>query len=238
MAAGEGTRLRPLTNKVPKALVPVGELPMIEHILIWLRHHGISEVAVNLCHLGDKIRGFLGNGSHLGVTICYSDEKHLLGTAGGAKKMENFLDTTFTIVYGDILTDFNLSKMIQFHQKRGAIATIALMKVTVPEGVGIVEMDEERRIINFIEKPTGDVPASDYGNSGIYVLDKTIFNHISEDSFSDFAYDVFPKLIELGLPFYGYVLAPEDYLIDIGTVEKFHTANRDVKAGKMKIKYG
>ena len=152
--------------------------------------------------------------------------------------MENFFDTTFAVVHGDILTDFNLSKMMQFHRKRGAIATIALMKVPNPEGVGIVETDEERRIINFIEKPTGDVPASDYGNGGIYVLDNTIFNHIPEDSFSDFAYDVFPKLIELGLPFYGYVLVPEDYLIDIGTVEKYHTANRDVKAGKMEIKYG
>lgn len=238
LAAGEGTRLRPLTEEVPKVLLPVGGLPLIEHILIWLRHHGISKIAVNLYHLGKKIRGFLGDGSQLEVNICYSAEDSLLGTAGSVKRMEHFFDSTFVVVYGDILTNFDLSKMIQFHRKQGAIATIAIMRVANQEGVGIVKMDEERRIISFVEKPTGDLLMSDLGNGGVYVLESEIFSNIRGEGFSDFACDVFPKLIELGLPFYGYVLNPDDYLIDIGTIEKYHAANNDVQAGKMKIKYG
>ncbi len=238
LAAGEGTRLRPLTEEVPKALLPVGGLPLIEHILIWLRHHGISKIAVNLYHLGNKIRGFLGDGSQLGVNICYSVEDSLLGTAGSVKRMEHFFDSTFVVVYGDILTNFDLSKMIQFHRKQGAIATIAIMRVANQEGVGIVRMDEDLRILRFVEKPSEDTLESNLANSGVYILENEIFNHIQGDGFSDFACDVFPKLIETGLPFYGYVLKPEDYLIDIGTIEKYHAANNDVQAGKMKIKYG
>ena len=238
LAAGEGTRLRPLTKEVPKVLLPVGGLPLIEHTLIWLRHHGISEIAVNLHYLGDRIKGFLGDGSHLGIHSHYSVEESLLGTAGGVKKMENFFDGTFVVVYGDILTNFDLTKMIQFHRKKRAIATIAIINVTNPQDVGIVEMNEDGRILHFVEKPSEDTLESNLANGGVYVLENEIFNHIQGDGFSDFAYDVFPRLLELGLPFYGHVLTPEDYLIDIGTKEKYHDANNDIKEGKMKVKYG
>jgi len=238
LAAGEGTRLRPLTQEVPKALLPVGGLPLIEHTLIWLRHHGISEIAVNLHCLGDRIKGFLGDGSHLGINVRYSVEESLLGTSGGVNKMAHFLDGTFVVVYGDILTSFDLAEMIQFHRKKRAVAAIAIIKVANPEGVGIVQMGEEQRILRFVEKQSDDTLESNLANGGVYVLENEIFNHIPGDGFSDFAYDVFPKLLELGLPFYGYVLKPEDYLIDIGTIEKYHAANSDVKEGRMKVKYG
>jgi len=148
LAAGEGTRLRPLTLETPKVLLPVGGRPLIEHTLAWLRSHGIREIAINLYHLGDKIKDFLGDGSHFGVKISYSEEEKLLGTAGGAKRMAHLLlpnpqspipspqsptPSPFVVIYGDVLTNFNLTAMLQFHREKSALATLALFRVPSPE---------------------------------------------------------------------------------------------------------
>ena len=151
LAAGEGTRLRPLTLETPKVLLPIRGKPLIESTIGWLKSHGIFEVVVNLHHLGDKIRDFLGDGSRFGVEVTYSAEETLLGTAGGVKRMEHFFDDdTFVVVYGDVLTDFNLSKMIQFHREKKATATLAILKVPNPWEVGMVEMNQEGRILQEV----------------------------------------------------------------------------------------
>ena len=241
LAAGEGTRLRPLTLEIPKVLLPIGVQPLIEHQLSWLKHHGMREVAINLYHLDNKIRDYLGDGSRFGVKIAYSQEESLLGTAGGVKRMEHFFDDTFAVVYGDVFTDFDLSDMVKFHQQKKAVATLAIFEVPNPLEVGVVEMGEDGRILSLVEKPQCLIPNpqnSTLANSGIYVLEKEVLNHIPVQGSFDFAYDIFPKLIQLGLSLYGYLLRPGDYLVDIGTLDKYHKANEDMKAGRVSIGYG
>jgi NDP-sugar pyrophosphorylase family protein len=236
LAAGEGTRLRPLTLETPKVLLPVGGIPLIEHTLTWLKSHGILGVAINLYYQDEKIRDLLGDGSRFGMKIHYSSEETLLGTAGGAKKMESFFDNTFAIVYGDNLADFDLSDMIKFHRKRKAIATLVIFEAPNPREVGVVKMNHEGRILSFIEKPKSLTPSPQspvLGSGGIYVLEKEVLCYIPDQGFSDFAYDVFPKLIKLGLPVYGFKLKPEYHLIDIGTLEKYQKANKDI--GRFKV---
>jgi len=238
LAAGEGIRLKPLTLETPKVLLPVGGVPLIEHTLVWLRSHGVSEVAINLCHLGDKIRDFLGDGSRLGVSITYSFEEKLLGTAGGVKKLERFFDGTFVVVCGDILTDFDLAAMAGFHQARGSAATLAVLQVADPRQYGIVSMDRRGRVLSFVEKPPPGSEAGKLGSAGVYILGREVLDYIPGQCFADFARDVFPEIIELGVPVYGYHLKAEDYLLDIGTIERYRQANEDVKAGKVAVKRG
>jgi NDP-sugar pyrophosphorylase family protein len=219
LAAGEGTRLRPLTLTLPKALLPIGRNPLIEHQLYWLKSHGIQEVIINLHHFGERIKNLLGDGSHFGMKICYSPEKSPLGTAGGVRNASHCFDSTFVVVYGDVLTNFDLSAMVKFHQQKNAMATLAIFEPQNACAVGIVELNEDRRILSFVEKPQS--PIASLANGGIYVLEREVLSYIPEQAFSDFAYDVFPKLIQLCLPLYGYVLKPNDYLIDIGTPDKY-----------------
>jgi len=126
LAAGEGTRMQPLTRKTPKVLLPVAGKPIIEHIIAWLHSYGISRIAVNLFHLGDKIREHLGDGSRWGVDMVYSDEPWLLGTAGGVKRLATFYDSTLVVVYGDVMTSINLDDMKGYHRDKGSMVTIAL----------------------------------------------------------------------------------------------------------------
>ena len=234
LAAGHGTRLRPLTLETPKVLLPVGGIPLIEHTLIWLKGYGISQVAINLHHLGEKVMSFLGDGSRLGINISYSAEKTLLGTAGGVKRMAHFFDSTFIVVYGDVLTNFDLSDMLSFHRVKNSLGTLALLEVPNPWDVGVVKTNQSGRLLSFVEKPPRGSKTSNLGSGGVYVLEKEIFNYIPDDGYSDFAYDIFPKLTELALPVYGYRLKPGDYLIDIGTIDKYRQANEGVEAGRVR----
>jgi mannose-1-phosphate guanylyltransferase len=247
LAAGEGTRLRPLTLEVPKVLLPIGGVPLICYTLAWLRRYGISQVVINLHYLGEKIRQFLGDGSRFGVEIIYSPEETLLGTAGGVKNMERLLASksrslapnpqpsvphSFVVVYGDNLTDLDLSTMVSFHRAKKALATLALFQATDPQEVGIVKLDKEDRVVSFVEKPKSPTPnpqpPATFANAGIYILQRECLDYIPGQGFIDFARDIFPRVIELGLPIYGYRLRSGDYLIDIGTPEKYRKANEDV----------
>jgi len=238
LAAGEGTRLRPLTLKVPKVLLPINGVPLIEHTLRWMKSHGVSEVAINLHHLGEQIKDFVGNGSRFGMKVAYSKEKALLGTAGGVKAMEHFFNGTFVVYYGDNLTDFDLTAMIALHREKGGVATIAVFKSHNPTEVGIVEMDNEGRIYKLAEKPTDNIQSPVLANGGVYVLEPEILGFISAGVFSDFAYDVFPNLLRTGLSIYGYRLGATDYFLDIGTMPKYQRSNEDAKARKVKIRHG
>ena len=237
LAAGEGTRLRPFTAETPKVLLPVGGVPLICHTLAWLKRHGISHAAINLHHLGDKIRDLLGDGSRLGMEISYSGEAELLGTAGGVKRMADGLREKFVTVYGDVLTDLDLGTMMRFHARTGAMATIGLQKAQDVAGKGVARLDGEDRIYSFVEKPTSSSESRCLVNTGVYVLEPEILEHI-ESGFSDFGLDVFPRLLEEGVPVYGWRLRPWEYLIDIGAPKAYQQANEDIARGEVDVASG
>lgn len=232
LAAGEETRLRPLTPEIPEALLPAGGVPLICYTLAWLRRYGISQVLINPHHLGEKVRESLGDGSRFGVEISYSQEDSILGAVDGVKRMEQFFDGTFVVIYGDVLTDFDLPAMISFHRAKKALTTLAPLQATNLQEVGVVKLDKKDLVVSFMEKPQSPIsnpqPSLTLANSGIYVLQTESLDYIPSQGFADFACDIFPKLIGLGLPVYGYRLQPADYLIDIGSPEKYRKANENV----------
>lgn len=235
LAAGEGTRLRPLTLYTPKALLPIGGVPLLLHTLGWLREHGVSEVAINTHYLGEAISQRVGDGSSLGLAVHYSPEEVLLGTAGAVKRLEDFFDSWFVVVYGDVLTDCDLAALANYHRRRGAIATLALTQVADPTTAGVVRLSEDGRVIGFVEKPSPGIAAGNLANGGIYILERQVLDYIPDGVFCDFGFHVFPRILEEGLPVYGYPLPPETYLIDIGSPDKFRRANEDVTAGRVRL---
>lgn len=235
LAAGKGTRLRYLTVDIPKSLLSVGNTPVIVHQLCWLKRYGVNKVVINLHHKGDRIKDKLGDGVEFGLDIYYSPEEVLLGTAGGVKRMQAFFNETFYVVYGDTISDVNLSSMAEFHRQKQAIVTIVLFKTANTWETGIVEKNEDGRLISFTEKPPNGKERSNLTNGGIYILEPEVFNYITDDGFCDFGFDVLPRLIEENVPVYGYLLRPEDYLIDIGTIENYRQANEDISAGRVKM---
>jgi mannose-1-phosphate guanylyltransferase / phosphomannomutase len=235
LAAGEGTRMRPLTLETSKVLLPIGVAPLICYTFTWLANFGIREVAINLFHHGGKIREFLGDGSKFGMKIHYSNEKTLLGSAGGVKKVDRLFTDTFVVVYGDVLTDFNLSAMIEFHRRNKAMLTVAATRVPNPWEKGIIQMENDGRITSFVEKPAPGKEPGNLANGGIYVLEREVLDFIPARCFCDFAFDIFPRLLAEDCRVYAYVLEDENYLLDIGTLDKYQKANEDVKLGRVKI---
>lgn len=233
MAAGVGSRLEPLTCNIPKPMVPVVNRPVMEHIINLLRKHKITQIAANLWYLPDKIQAYFGDGSKFGVELCYSLEKNLMGTAGGVKKLESFLNETFVIISGDALTDVNLWELIEKHRQTGALATIVLKEVANPRHFGVVITGEDGRIQAFQEKPQPEEALSKLANTGIYVLEPDIFKLIPADTVYDFGKELFPRLVEIGADFYGYKM--KGYWCDIGTLNQYRLANYDVLKGQVKI---
>ena len=234
MAGGEGTRLRPLTSNQPKPMVPVAGKPCMEYILELLGRHGIDESVVTLAFLPRIIRDYFGDGSSLGVDIHYSVEEAPAGTAGSVKLAEDLLrDDTFIVISGDALTDIDLTDLIAFHKKQGALATIALKRVENPLDFGVVVVNDEGGIERFLEKPTWGQVFSDTVNTGIYVLEPEILEHIPSGKPYDFSQELFPKLFEKGAPLYGYVA--DGYWQDIGSLQQYLSANRDVLDGVVDV---
>lgn len=233
LAAGEGIRLRPLTQEIPKSMLAIRGRPLMEHILALLRRHGVTWVAINLHHQPETILDHFGEGSRFGLKICYSWEDSLLGSAGGVKKMEAFLDETFFVVYGDLLTNLNLSRMLQFHREKRAALTMALYRVEEPSRCGIVLLDGEGRIERFVEKPRPEEVFSDLANTGIYVVEPYVLRYIPPNTFFDFGCDLFPLLLREGLPFYGHIT--QDYVVDIGAPERYLRAAEDAAAGLLDL---
>lgn len=233
MAGGQGTRLRPLTSNQPKPMVPVVNKPTMQHILELLQRHGINEAVVTLAFLPRLIRNYFGDGSSLGMHIDYTVEETPAGTAGSIRLAKELLTDTFLVISGDALTDFDLSSIIAFHRARQAMVTIALTTVENPLEFGVVIVDEEGRIQRFLEKPGWGQVFSDTVNTGIYVLEPEVFDHIPEGQPYDFSHDLFPKLFDMKKPLYGVVC--EGYWQDIGTLEQYLQANRDALSGKVRV---
>jgi mannose-1-phosphate guanylyltransferase/phosphomannomutase len=233
MAGGEGTRLRPLTSNQPKPMVSVAGRPCMEHIIELVKQHGITELVATLAYMPQIIRGFFSDGSHLGVEIDYSVEEVPAGTAGSVKLCEHFVDETFLVVSGDSLTDIDLSALVDFHRQNGAVATLALKRVPNPLEFGVVITDPNGRIERFLEKPSWGEVFSDTINTGIYVLEPDVLDHIPDEEPYDFSKELFPRLLEAGAPLFGYIA--DGYWQDIGNLTQYQEANRDALDGKVKL---
>jgi mannose-1-phosphate guanylyltransferase/phosphomannomutase len=225
MAGGEGTRLRPLTSNQPKPMVSIVGKPCMEHILELLREHGLTDVIVTVAFLPQAIRGYFGDGETLGMQIGYSVEESPLGTAGSVRLAAKQLDETFVVISGDALCDVDLSALAKFHKDRGAAVTIGLKSVDNPLEFGIVVTDEEGKIERFLEKPSWGQVFSDTINTGIYVLEPEVLRHVPTDRPFDFSKELFPYLLEMGRPLYGYVM--DGYWQDVGDLDQYRQANFD-----------
>jgi len=344
LAAGEGTRLRPLTLNKPKPMLPIAGKPLLEHTIAWLRGHGITRIAINLHHQPEAITGYFGDGRRWGVELTYSHEETILGTAGAIKKLEGYFDDTFVVVYGDVLTDLDLTALIEFHnQKRKGIreqgnkgireqgnkgireqgdegirgqgnkgkreqgdkgirgqgnkgkreqgdkgirkkgnkgkreqgdkgirkkgnkgkggrvhglfsllpssllhlfpsplfslfpyqliplSTISLYRVPNPTECGIVELEADGRITRIVEKPDPEEVFSDLASAGVMVMEAGVMDFIPPNTFYDIGYHLLPDLIARGVRVYGVPIAAGEYLIDIGTPEKYEQAQQEWK---------
>ncbi len=204
MAGGFGTRIQPLTSSAPKPMIPLANRPIMLHIVELLKKHGISDMVMLLYHQPDIIKNFFRDGADFGIKTEYVTPLQDMGTAGAVKCAERFLNERFLVISGDLLTDFNLKKIIDFHDDRKAMATITLTSVKDPLQFGVVITDKERRITQFLEKPGWGEVISDTINTGIYVLEPEVFRYIPEGENFDFSQDLFPKLLENGDSLFGY----------------------------------
>lgn len=224
LAAGEGRRLQPLTNHLPKPMLPVAGRPLLEHIILHLRDCGVTELAINLYHLPAAVIDYFGDGSRWEVNLRYSVEERLLGSAGGVKRLQSFFDDTFVVYYGDLFTRVDLRPMIAFHRRAGVSATMGLYRVPDPWNRGIAQLDDRQTIVRFVEKPPRDQIFSDLANTGIYVLEPEVLDRIPAEQVYDFGHDVFPDMLAEGTQIAGHII--DDVLIDIGLPEKYDEANR------------
>jgi mannose-1-phosphate guanylyltransferase len=247
LAAGKGTRVRPITDYVPKPMIPIVDRPVMEFLVELLRRHGFDEIVVSTSYLAHQIEQYFGDGARFGVQMAYSFEGYHcdgevvpegLGSAGGLRKVQDFArfyDGTFAVLCGDAIVDVDLTAAVEFHRRRGSIATILLKEVPREETYryGIVELDPEGRILRFQEKPRPEDAVSTTANTGIYLFEPAVLDHIPADRAFDIGGDLFPLLARLNLPFYGIAL-PFNWL-DIGTTPDYWRATQAVLRGEVAI---
>ena len=246
LAAGKGTRVRPITYTIPKPMIPILQKPVMEFLLELLRQHGFDEIMVNVSHLANEIESYFRDGQRFGVQIAYSFEGRIedgqligeaLGSAGGMKRIQEFspfFDDTFIVLCGDALIDVDLTKAVQWHKEKGAIATIIMKSVPKQDvsSYGVVVTDEEGRIKTFQEKPSVEEALSTDINTGIYIFEPEILDYIPSGQKFDIGGDLFPMLVEKGAPFYG--ISMDFQWVDIGKVPDYWHAVREVLLGEVK----
>jgi mannose-1-phosphate guanylyltransferase/mannose-1-phosphate guanylyltransferase/phosphomannomutase len=229
LAAGLGTRLRPLTYEITKPMVPVLDRPVMEHIVDLLDEHGFQEVIANLHYFPDSIR------EHFGERLEYRFEPELLGTAGGVRACAGFLgDEAFLVISGDALTDIDLSALVARHRQAGGIATLSVKQVPDTREFGVVLHDRDGRVTGFQEKPSAEEALSDLGNCGIYVFDRQIFDYFPERPFVDWAKDIFPVLLENDVPFHIHEV--QEYWNDVGSLGELRKGTFDALRGELRLK--
>lgn len=231
LAAGEGTRLRPLTLALPKPMVPIANTPLLVRTLRLLAAQNIRDVAVNLFHRPEAILQSLGEGAEIGVRLRYSHEETLMGTAGGAKRLQAFLDETFLVLYGDNLYHADFAPLLAFHHATGATATIATFTAPNPSACGLLLSDTDGRVTRFQEKPPPEEVFTDQANAGVYVLEPEVLRrYVPEGAPFDFGKDVFPALLA-DKPGSVFARPLNGYLQDTGTIPAYRQANWDILRG-------
>ncbi len=235
LAAGLGTRLRPLTELISKPMAPIVNRPVMEHIVRLLAKHNFTDIICNLHWYPENIKNYFGDGSRWGVSIVYSYEEKLLGTAGGVKNVEDFFgDNTFLVISGDALTDIDLGAAMEFHKNKGGIATLILTEVEDVSQYGVVLIDEDGKIRGFQEKPLSGEVESNLANSGIYFFEPEIFSYMPPRGvFCDFGKNIFPALLSKNVVFYGY--CHNQYWNDVGSLDEYQQGNFDALEGKVDV---
>ncbi|MEL6398278.1 MAG: NDP-sugar synthase [Cyanobacteria bacterium P01_A01_bin.70] len=247
LAAGKGTRVRPITYTIPKPMIPILQKPVMEFLLDLLKHHGFDQIMVNVSHLANEIEGYFRDGQRFGVELAYSFEGRIedgqlvgdaLGSAGGMKKIQEFspfFDDTFVVLCGDALIDLDLTEAVRQHKAKGAIATVVMKSVPLKQvpSYGVVVTDDDGRIKSFQEKPKVEEALSTDINTGIYIFEPEIFNYIPAGMEYDIGGDLFPKLVAADAPFYGIRMDFE--WVDIGKVPDYWQAIQDVMTGQVKL---
>jgi mannose-1-phosphate guanylyltransferase len=229
LAAGLGTRLRPLTNEISKPMVPVLDRPVMAHIVDLLDRHGFDRTIANLHWFPDSIR------EHFGERLSYRYEPELLGTAGGVRGCAEFFGSEpFLVISGDALTDIDLTALAERHRQTGGVATLAVKKVADTREYGVVLHDREGRITGFQEKPAPEEALSDLGNCGIYVFSPEIFDYFPERPFVDWAQDVFPTLLENDVPF--HIHETREYWNDVGSLAELRQGTFDALRGELRLR--
>ena len=233
LAGGLGTRLRPITDKIPKPMVPIMGKPLLERSIENLKRSGIDEIVLSTCYKAHKIKKYFGDGREYGVKIDYIAEDIPLGTAGAIRNARKFFDDTFAVFNSDIISDIDISEMLRFHREKKALATIAVSRVPNPSAYGVIEQDENGFITAFKEKPGRNETSSNLINAGIYIFEPGLLDEIPEGRKVSVERETYPLLLEK-----GYRLSAYDkcsYWLDIGTKEKYIKAHRDILNGKLKI---
>ena len=237
LAAGFGNRLKPLTLSLPKPMFPVLNRPLLEHTLNYLSSQGIQDIIVNVHHLPNKIVEHFGEGTDFGVRLQFSREEEILGTAGGLKKAQSFLEKeTFLVMNSDVLADIDLDKILSFHKEKKSCLTLVVRQDTHPEKYEPIELAEDGRITRFLNASIKNPPATIQRVmfTGIQIMEPEIFSRIPPGKFYGTAEEVFPAMVEDGLPVYGTL--HEKYWIDMGTRETYIQAQADALDGKLSLK--
>jgi mannose-1-phosphate guanylyltransferase len=227
LAGGEGTRLRPLTSTVPKPVVPLVDRPFIAFMLDWLRSHGVDDVVMSCGHLADGVRSVLGDGTSVGVRLRYLEEPRPLGTGGALKFAEDMLDEQFLMLNGDTLSDLDLTAQLAAHSRFGARATLALYPVEDPSAYGLVRLEDDGAVREFVEKPSPDQIDTRNISAGAYVLERSVLDLLTYGERASIERDVFPQLVGNGL--FGHVSS--GYWMDIGTPDRYLEATFDILEG-------
>ena len=242
LCAGKGERLKPLTDKIPKPMVPIAGKPVLEYLILLCKKHSINEIFINTSHLAEQIKEYFGDGSKGQVKITYSFEPELLGTSGALNNFKEFLqDESFFVIYGDAITDIDLTRILNYHKRKKGIATLALRKKpTTKTPSSLIFTDKNLKINKLLEHPSDETfheLCKDFylSNSGIYICEPEILKFIPE-GFSDFAYDIFPKLIKENKELYGFMM-DKYYFREIGKIEKYNLAKEEIESGKIKLNF-
>ena len=233
LAAGNGTRLKPLTDSIPKPMVPINGKPIMEYTIDWLGQHGISEIAINLHYRSQVIVNHFGNGEKMHASITYSYEEELLGTAGAVKKLSWFFDEPFLVIYGDNLTNCNLDNLLDLHDRKGGIGTVALFERDDTSASGVAELNGDNRIVRFVEKPKKGETSSKLVNAGIYVLEPEVMEFIPDDGFYDFGRQLFPQLLSENRRLNGYVMSEHEKLYWADTIESYTAMCEAIETGQI-----
>ena len=246
LAAGKGTRVRPITHTTPKPMIPILQKPVMEFLLELLREHGFNEIMVNVSHLSEEIENYFRDGQRFDVQIAYSFEGRIsdgeligeaMGSAGGLKKIQDFqafFDDTFVVLCGDALIDLDLTEAVRRHREKGAMASLITKRVPRDQvsSYGVVVTDEDGRVLSFQEKPSVEEAASDMINTGIYIFEPKVLDFVPSGEPFDIAADLFPRLVDSGAPFYA--LPMEFEWVDIGKVPDYWQAIRSVLQGDVR----
>ena len=227
IAGGKGERMKPLTDEIPKLLLPFNNIPLIEYIIKLLKNYNVKDIIICAGYLRNKIEEYLYDKDY-GIKISVSHENEPLGTAGPLNLIKDKLEENFFILYGDIYTNINLDNISKFHKQKNADVTLVIHESSHPQDSTVVTIDKNNKITNFLEKPGKDwIKYGNLTSAALYLVKKDIINFIEVNKKLDFAKDIFPLMLVNNKKLYGYI-SNEEYIKDVGTIERYEEVKKDI----------